>query len=136
MNQESSVILASKQERLGFLVRLWRWLFGGIQTVSPCHHYTCHGYSDPRCKGRNCTEHCSRDCSPVTCLEMDLIRHNIDTIRKMGHEPHDLIAKNVVVTCRKCSLKVLFDLKQPFDIDFFEGLDSCDNTQVRDVMDA
>lgn len=72
--------------KVGLLVRLWRWLFGGArwlehfdeavpqlpppadvlrtQCASPTNPYNrCPGLADPRCAADNCTSHCNEHCN-------------------------------------------------------------------------
>lgn len=71
-----STTALSHPPRLGLLVRLWRFLFGDPparrRMLDQCSAETVHGFrcraiEDPRCRGRNCTAHCRRDCQGA-CL--------------------------------------------------------------------
>ena len=67
---------------LALFLRLWSRLFRGQvpadghevskevkedSTNNECGDSHCHGRSDPRCQGGNCTLHCRLSCPPSTC---------------------------------------------------------------------
>jgi len=113
MSEHTTAI--QRAPRVGILVRLWRFLFGDPQPPPPprpqlyrCSAETvpnvrCMGIEDPRCQGRNCTEHCRRHC-PGTCLPGGGSQKTEDAPgTTLSSDPDPTLGGTCyLATCRRC----------------------------------